>query len=130
MVLVGCGGRDVSTVEDSLIGHWVEQDNDESHMYISSTELIYFSKGEEEKRLYEVIGVDEDEGEIGINIYIDGKEPLDLNDIVSFNDDKRMSMVMYSEALFGIYLSMGESKEAARNRAETKYIYADDKGKP
>lgn len=40
LLLVGCG-RDTSKVEEAILGHWVGEGSEESHMYIDSNKLFY-----------------------------------------------------------------------------------------
>jgi hypothetical protein len=68
IILEGCG-RDTSTVEKAIIGHWVEKlDKGKAHYYISENQIIMLYKGEKTIMDYKILRSNEKKGFIEIDM--------------------------------------------------------------
>ena len=89
--LYGCGGRDISSVDKALLGHWKVIDGNEafigSEYYISENTFISISNGTEEKYNYDVLRKNNDEGTITIQLSKADNTGFD-HEITFKNNDK------------------------------------------
>jgi hypothetical protein len=70
ILITGCGGRDISSVDTALIGHWKVTAGEENWIgneyYISEDQFISVNDGEEERYTYDILQKNDDKGTITI----------------------------------------------------------------
>lgn len=68
ILIVGCGDRNTSTVEKSLVGHWATGDRRAHYYFSRSSHTIVINYGDEDSWNYSILEKDENKGWIKIKV--------------------------------------------------------------
>lgn len=133
LLLVACGGRDTSSPEKALLGHW---ETEYADIYHSEGKLISVIKedGTTMETTYEIVSSDPEERTIIVVTTSDDEDVTNFAEVIRFNEDYTKASVTlnlehsrfteFEEEIF----STIEQEELDKNPAEM--VYVDDKQEP
>lgn len=127
LILSSCG-RDTSTLEKSIVGHWHNEKYD-YHMYIDDKKITYITK--DEKEIHDYIPLNSDEDKQLIELTINQESGMEDTWILAFTDSSKKEFVQASKMVDRILGSTGVEEEILDNLGRHQvWKYVDDKVKP
>lgn len=100
IILSACGGRDTSTLESSIIGHWVTQPDNEynavwkdTHFYISKDKIIQVENdGTKTEMKYKILSTNDKKNSITIKVIDPSGESMD--NVLTFPSKKERNKLV------------------------------------
>ncbi|EDX65292.1 MULTISPECIES: hypothetical protein [Bacillus] len=127
LILSSCG-RDTSTLEKSIIGHWYNEKYN-YHMYIDDKKITYITK--DEKEIHDYTHLNSDDDKQLIELTINQESGIEDTWILAFTDSNKEEFVTASSMVDRILGSTDLEEEVLNNLGRHKiWKYVDDKVKP
>lgn len=127
LILSSCG-RDTSTLEKSIVGHWHNEKYD-YHMYIDDKKITYITK--DEKEIHDYTPLNSDEDKQLIELTINQESGMEDTWTLAFTDSSKKEFVQASKMVDRILGSTGVEEEILDNLGRHQvWKYIDDKVKP
>lgn len=112
LLLTGCSGRDTSTPEKALLGHWVTESG-KTHYYFNQDKLVMIDEGRKMDMTYSILESNNTENWIKIRVRTEYEMGHDKT--LKFSFDRK---------------SLAETIVMLGNSADTKWNYVDHKQEP